>query len=63
MTWLCDGRQTHVNRVVSFQWLQRFGSHNFLDWFIVASFAFHSYYKDLVSTAAFTLFIRLNGNG
>jgi hypothetical protein len=35
--------------------LQCFGSHNFYDWFIVVSFAFHSYYKDLVSTAAFTL--------
>jgi hypothetical protein len=29
MTWPCDGRQTHVSGVVSFQWLQRFGSHNF----------------------------------
>jgi hypothetical protein len=29
MTWPCDGRQTHVSGVVSFRWLQRYGSHNF----------------------------------
>jgi hypothetical protein len=46
MTWPCDGRQTHVSRVVSFWWLQRFGSHNFEDWFIVVSFVVHSYYND-----------------
>jgi hypothetical protein len=32
-----------------------FGSHNFKDWFIVVSFAFHSYYDDSVSMAAFTV--------
>jgi hypothetical protein len=46
MTWPCDGRQTHVSGVVSLRWLQRYGSHNFWDWFIVVSFAFHSYYDD-----------------
>jgi hypothetical protein len=29
MTWSCDSRQTHVSGVVSFRWLQHFGSHNF----------------------------------
>jgi hypothetical protein len=29
MTWPCDSRQTHVSGVVSFRWLQCFGSHNF----------------------------------
>jgi hypothetical protein len=49
--------------VVSFGGCDCLGRQNFKDWFIVVSFAFHSYYDDSVSTAALTLFIRPKGNG
>jgi hypothetical protein len=49
--------------VVSFGGRNHLGRHNFSNWFIVVSFAFDSYYDDLVSTAAFTLFTRPKGNG
>jgi hypothetical protein len=60
MMWPCDGSQTHVSRVVSFGGCNVLVVTTFRTGLLLFSFAFHSYYKDLVSMAAFTFSVILN---